>query len=217
MISNPWLDLPEEAPFAFAPDLDAVDKFNGSANSDTMIRLELLPEPFLGDPSAPVVLLALNPGFSPDDITHHRQPDFINLARQNLRHEKNQYPFYLLNPDLTAPGQIWWKRKLSHLIAEKGQDVIAQRIFCIEYFPYHSRRYAHSKLILPSQNYSFSLVRRAIERNAIIVILRSEKLWQTAVPELVNYGHLYRLRSAQNVMITPNNCPDGYEKILEAL
>jgi hypothetical protein len=61
------------------------------------------------------------------------------------------------------------------------------------------------------------LVRQAIERGAIIVILRSEKLWYEAVPELVRYQQLYRLRSVQNVMITPNNCPEGYDRILAEL
>lgn len=214
---NPWLDLPQTAPFALASDLDAIAKFNYGADPNILIHLELLPEPFLGNPSAPVVLLGLNPGYSPEDLVHHRSPDFVSLSRQNLRHEQNRYPFYLLNPDISAPGRFWWERRLSRLINARGRETVAERVFCVEYFPYHSRKFAHSKLFVPSQGYSIQLVRNSIERNAIVVVLRSERLWCEAVPELMNYRQLYRLRSVQNVTITPNNCPDGYESILAAL
>lgn len=217
VISNPWLDLSETAPFALASDVEAIARFNNRAGTNTSIHLELLPEPFLGDPAAPVVLLGLNPGYSPEDLVHHGSPDFVSLSRQNLRHEHNQYPFYLLNPDITAPGRLWWERKLSRLINARGREAVAQKVLCVEYFPYHSRGFAHSKLSLPSQRYSFHLVRNAIKRNAIVVVLRSEKLWRDALPELVNYRQLYRLRNVQNVTITPNNCPDGYDSILAAL
>ncbi len=106
---------------------------------------------------------------------------------------------------------------MSHLIAAKGREVVAQKVLCVEYFPYHSRGFAHSKLFLPSQQYSIDLVRSAIKRDALVVILRSERLWRDALPELVNHRKAYRLRNVQNVTVTPNNCPDGYESILAAL
>jgi hypothetical protein len=51
-MTNPWLDLPYSAPFALKQDLDSLLAFNRSATPDTFVHLELLPEPFLGNPFA---------------------------------------------------------------------------------------------------------------------------------------------------------------------
>ncbi len=214
---NPWLELPASEPFALADDLRAILAFNKSASPDLYIHLELLPEPFIGNPSAPIVVLALNPGFSPDDPRHHKSAQFIELSRKNLRVEQGLYPFFLLNPTLDAPGRNWWEKKLSRLISAKGRETVAQKVLCVEYFPYHSRRFAHAKLQVPSQAFSMQLIRNAMAREAIIVLLRSEKLWLKAIPELATYRRVYRIKNPQNVVITRNNCPDGYDSILAEL
>lgn len=214
---NPWLELPTSEPFALAEDLETILAFNKSASLDLCIHLELLPEPFIGDPSAPIVVLALNPGFSPDDPRHHKTAQFIELSRRNLRFENERYPFFLLDPTLEAPGRVWWEKKLSRLINAKGRETVAQKVLCVEYFPYHSRRFAHAKLQVPSQAFSLQLIHSAIAREAIIVLLRSEKLWLKSIPELATYERLYRIKNPQNVVITRNNCPDGYDSILTKL
>jgi hypothetical protein len=69
---------------------------------------------------------------------------------------------------------------------------------------------------LPSQEYTFELARQACARNAVIVVMRSYKNWMSHVPELAE-AHHHRLSSTQNVMISPGNCPAGFEEIVEAL
>lgn len=214
---NPWSYLPDSTPFVLEQDAKAIATFNRSAKPDTFVHLELLPEPFLGNPIAPVVLLGLNPGYSPDDITHHQVEQFAILSRYNLQHRDVDYPFYLLNPVLDAPGGKWWAQRLSRLIAAKGRKAVAQHVLCIEYFPYHSRRFAHAKLKVSSQEYSMQLLRDAIRRDAVIVVMRAEKLWLASVPELAQAKHTYRLNSVQNTTISLNNCPDGYNHVLDAL
>jgi hypothetical protein len=54
------------------------------------------------------------------------------------------------------------------LVAEVGEECVADSILCVEYFPYHSQSFNHSRLRLPSQEYSFQLVREAIRRRVII-------------------------------------------------
>jgi len=210
-MNNPWERLPSQSPYVLPEDAERVSAFNASASDDTALQLELLPEPFLGNPNAPVVLLNLNPGFDPRDEVYHREPKFIERSRENLRHQKSDYPFFLLDPAITAPGNRWWTRKLGALIREFDLLTVAQRVLCVEYFPYHSRRFGHGKLVLPSQEYSFSLVRRAIEHKATIIIMRSKRIWFEAVPELNGYGRLYQLRNARSPYISPRNCPDGFE------
>jgi hypothetical protein len=214
MTINPWLTLPEVAPFALATDLERVVAFNRSASYDSIVHLELLPEPFIGNFLAPVVVLALNPGFSPDDPKTHQDERFIEFSRRNLKNENTEYPFFFLNPSINAPGRTWWEQKLSRLIRAKGQETVAQKVLCIEFFPYHSRRFDYAKLNVPSQDFSMELVRKAMSRDALIIILRGAKLWFRALPELATYKRMYRVRNPQNVILTSTNCPEGYDIIL---
>jgi len=70
---------------------------------------------------------------------------------------------------------------------------------------------------VPSQEYGFALVRDAIARDAVIVVMRSLARWLAAVPELAGYSRRFGLRSVQNVTISPKNCPDGYAAVIDAL
>lgn len=215
--TNPWLDLSPVPPFVLAVDRAAIDSFNHQARPEVFIHLELLPEPFLGAPMAPVVLLSLNPGYSPDDLQPHQDPTFQALSRANLEHAPTQYPFVLLNPKVETPGRRWWESKLARLIEARGRETVARQVLCVEVFPYHSYRFAHAKLQVPSQAYSLQLVRNALRRNALVVVMRAERIWRQALPELADYPFLFRLRNPQNVVISERSCPEGFATILRAL
>lgn len=214
---NPWSRLPAHAPYVLPEDQPAIDHFNATARSEHRLHLELLPEPFLGTPTAPVVLLSLNPGYSPEDLAAHQDSGFQARSRANLTHAASADPFLLLNPEIQAPGRRWWEAKLAPLIKACGREAVAAGVMCIEYFAYHSLRFAHGELRVPSQDYAFQLLRVALQRQALIVALRAERLWRAAVPELASYAFLYRLNSAQNVVVSERNCPAGYAAVVRAL
>lgn len=113
-----------------------------------MIQLELLPEPFLGAPTAPA-----------------------------------------------------WESKLARLIKARGREAVARNILCVEYFPYQSYRFGHGRLQI-SQAYSIHLVRAALQRRALIVAMRAERIWRQAIPELADDPSLYRLCNPQNVVVS---------------
>jgi hypothetical protein len=133
----------------------------------------------------------------------------------NLRHKQAKYPFYLLDPDLNfAPGFCWWKQKLGPLMGaldDPRGEKVSKGVFCVEFFPYHSETFSSrwNTNILPSQEYSFRLVQRAIRRNALILIMRSGKIWREHVPELKTYSkdRWEEASSPQNPAISPNNFP----------
>jgi hypothetical protein len=97
---------------------------------------------------------------------------------------------------------------------------VARGVLCAEYFPYHSKSFKKGAL-LPSQEYTFDLVRRAIERGAVVLLMRSKRLWLDAVPKLVSYDRLFEANSSQCAHVSPNNyCCNGaggFEEALEAL
>lgn len=224
---NPWTELRlSGGPYVPEQDRCAVQEFNKETeDEDKKIHLELWPEPYLGDPDAPVVLLNANPGYDELDLLAHKKPAFAQKARQNLLHglNKTDYPFYLLDPDLTfAPGFWWWRKTLKDLIdhdkskpIEERLKIVAKRVFCVEYFPYHSKNYGWpdgKKYKLKSQQYSVDLVHDAIKRKALILILRKKKRWLAAVEGLENYPHCYTATAARNAQVTNNNFHDGFRE-----
>ena len=56
-----------------------------------------------------------------------------------------------------------------------------------------------------------------MSRNAIIIITRSKKIWFKAIPELEKYQNLYFTNSYLNTIISENNLPKAFPKILEKL
>lgn len=219
MKTNPWIGLPGEPPYVLGDDRAAIDRFNkGAAGKPHAIHLELFPEPFLGRPEAPIVLLGLNPGFDPRDEEHHRTTDFARLSRGNLAHTPTAFPFYLLDPTLRAPGTCWWEQRLGSILRARPREKVARSILCVEYFPYHSEKYRDlgRKGPLASQEYGFDLVRRAVGRNALVLFLRSQRLWETAVPELRDYKRKDALKSPQNPTVSPRNC-SRFDEIVQVI
>jgi hypothetical protein len=214
---TPWLALPSKAPYVLDGDRNVVDAYNQTTHDATRIETALLPEPYVGGVDAPIVLLLLNPGVSDEDFALHGRADFRQRVFACLRQETVAYPNYYLDPAVTGPGARWVTRVTRPLADEFGAEVVANDVLQIEYFPYHSRRFAHHRLRVPSQDFTFDLVRAAIEREAAIFIARGRRIWEQAVPELVGYDRAFRTRSVQNVVISAKNCPEGYEAAQKAL
>jgi len=214
--STPWRFLPSESPYVLPLDKEMIGRFNQSAVEDHRVQLDALPEPYVGNRNAPILLLNLNPGYDDKDPEIHANPAFQSLLRNNYLHEPAEYPFYFLNPNYVNPGRDWWEKKLKPLLALVPRVKLANSLFCVEHFPYHSRRYNHTKLALSSQQYGFSLVREAMQRQAVIVLMRASKLWRSAIPELNTYSRLCTLNNPQNVVISERNCP-RFDDVLRAI
>ncbi len=219
-MQNPWLQLPHTAPYVLPQDASFVERFNLKARDEHKIHLDVLPEPFLGSPDAPVVLLNLNPGYNPHNVVNHTRPDFVRANRAQLEHRAAvDWPFYLLDPAVAFDsGYRWWSKRLRQPIEELGQRAVASNVLCVEFFPYHSRRCGFSKSFrVPSQEYGFHLVRSAMARNAHVVVMRARAYWFREIPELATYSRRHQLRSVQSPYLSLRNCPDGYRQILDAI
>jgi hypothetical protein len=223
--ANPWLHLLTVAPYVLPKDKDAVEAFNSDLNDQDHIHHlhinTLLPEPFIGAKDAPVVLLSNNPGIG-ENVARRREPDFRTRMLSNLRHEETVCPFVYLNPAFDS-WETWWRSKLRHLIVHFGQQTVACCILNVVYFPYPSKRYGHKRLTLHStaQAYNFSLVREAVKREAVVVLLLSgkenQKAWENAVPELKGYDQFYLGSNPQTPYVSPGNCPHFYDRVIAAI
>jgi hypothetical protein len=231
VIENPWHRLPEEPPFVLPRDREKVEAFNErmrrKADDDHILHLDLIPEPFVGRPDAPLVILGNNPGVTNEDTAKHRRTrPFVNRMRKNLLQQlSDDFPFLYLDPssDISEPSREWWQGKLKRLHEELGGgdtawSILARSVLAVEFFPYSSHRFNHGKLRLPSQDYSFDLVRKAMNRGATVVVTRGERRWQRAIPELLAYDRLVRLMEHQRATISPGNCRgNGFQEVVQAI
>ena len=178
MNENPWGLLPASPPYVLPDDAAHVRAFNkkvGQASNHFLHIDRIVPEPFVGDKKARVVLLSNNPGLSDkESSSEYYSPSFMDKMRMNLRHEPANYPFLFIASDHTGRGRQWWDRKLKCLLMTFLREIVARSILNVTYFPYPSRNFGHSGLGVPSQRYSFSLVQDAVKRGAVVVLMRRE-------------------------------------------
>lgn len=229
-MDNPWLNIPTEPPYVLPEDRAAVEEFNRAHDQSHEHFLhvnELLPEAFMGAEDAPVVLLSNNPGFSrlEERERFRQQPTVLEWMRKNLHHEQLDYPFYYLDPAFDEND--WWVVRLRPLIehfnrfGQNGRQLVAKSVLNVVYFPYPSRKFGHRRLPLTSQNYGFDLVRRAVERKAVVVLLRSgkanQRAWLKAVPKLDGYDHFHLGSNPQAPYISRGNCPMFFDKVVQAI
>jgi hypothetical protein len=226
MNSNPWHRLPQAPPFVLPQDEAELRRFTAK-HPKYKLRCDLLPEPFVGRPEAPLVLLGNNPGAKNEDTASARKaPAFMRRMRENLTHQlSSEFPMLYLDPSPDIPGgsRAWWERKFNHLFKlfppeSTARSLLAKAILAVEFFPYVSNRFAHGWLEPPSRAYSFDLVRIAVERGAVIVLTRGHRRWLEALPMLGQYKRLVRLKEVQRAPISPGNCEgDGYDLVRSAV
>ena len=218
MSENPWLGLPTKPPFVLPDDEAAVNKFNAKPRRKPkhVLLFDILPEAFVGARDAPVVLLSNNPGYG-EKASAKWDVDFQARMRANLLHEKLKYPFVHLDTEFPVMNE-WWVRKLKYLRRIFTPVVIARSLLNVPYFPYPSNRFAHRRLEVPSQEYTFDLVREAMNRGAVIVYMRRDDIWKAKIRELEGYGFAFNVNNTQTPTLNPGNLPTGaFEVIVRAI
>jgi len=204
---NPWIELEKVTDGEVAKcDKMAIEKV--VEESPEKLQIKYLPQPYMGDPTrAKIFLLNGNPN-APDDAKNN--PGELSQEDFNINHRKvitdsynvdssinkeKDYPLYALNPDFEKYSIYrWWYDHLSCLIEAVGLKTVSEKLFAAEYFPYFSKKFPdfskkqpyfsknlNGDPILESQEYTFNLVKEAIEAEKIIVIMRAEKKWYNSV------------------------------------
>jgi len=123
-VQNPWLSLPETPPFVLPGDKQIILDFNHKVKPQHRMHLNILPEPYTGNPEAKIILLNLNPGFYESNARFLTgDAYFQKTSRANLAHACQEYPFYLLDPrNSRSPGYDWYRKKsdaLSTIVVQR--------------------------------------------------------------------------------------------------
>jgi hypothetical protein len=91
------------------------------------------------------------------------------------------------------------------------------KVMCIQYFPYHSKKFRQYSELLPSQAFSFYLVEQAMNQGKVIVIMRRKQEWLRHVVGLAGYSYI-ELSSPRSASISRKNVKgNGFDRIVEAL
>lgn len=205
-----WTSITEEN--VAACDSDFFDTFGGVSAYAQMINdkypdAELtflcLPEPYSGNPNSNVYCLNKNPG-APDkcfsDDKEFEQATLKNLA---LKQETCFWANGIFNKcGKLHDGVKWLKqrtRKLEEILNRQPQ------IFFIEYFPYHSTKGFDFPAHLPSYDFSDMLIRQAIDKKKLIIIMREKAGWLRRIKEMGEYENLCYLHCPQGGYLTKDN------------
>jgi len=222
-MKNPWLELKRNAPYVLKEDKKIIEQFNKKAKREHKIALNALPVPFQGNPfKAKIIFLQLNPGLDwpigyedeKDDFVAKFDKKYKNDTFKNIKHQKLDFPFYDLNPNYRLYGGFrYWTKILSSFIKSKGDyKIISNNICCIEYFPYHSKKFSYGSIKLKNQDYIINLLKNILKRKNIkIILMKGEKTWLKAVPELK--GNYISLNSKRNVVLSRKNLGKNFNKI----
>ena len=133
------------------------------------------------------------------------------------RQDPVEYPNYFLDPKTEGRGVKWWTRALRHLIHRCGRQKVAQHVAALQYMPYRAREFSHSRLRLPSQQFTFQALRAAIRRKAVVLVCRGKKPWTTAVPALARYRRAFDTTNPRQVVISSGCYGRGFSAAVRAI
>jgi hypothetical protein len=214
-LANPWVAIPDHRDYVLAEDKAYIDAHNSrhERGADSWINLAYTPEPRLGPIDAPVYILQANPSYERSQLDGNPNQQEVLKELQSIRQQDAAH--------LGAFDKgIWWDQTLKQLKRRTGAEQLARGICSVEFFPYRSMRFAHGHIRLPSQNYTFELVAKALQAKKIIILTRSAQIWFGAVPALATeIGKSVFLGSnAQRTFITPGNLsPPVFDRIVSVI
>lgn len=187
---NPWLDLvPGRAPY-FAPiDLAVLERHlatSGYPGFDGSVP----PEPFMGDPQAPILLLDEGPPRPGSMRIDPTDPELAERWTANLRHAPLAYPLYPVDPVIGQRfGSGSLARSLAYWLAVYGAERVSRSFFQVHLCPYPSLRLPDLAEPLPSRAYSLELARTKVRSGCLTLLLAGADQWEALIPELKQSGH----------------------------
>ena len=216
LMQNPWIDLPGAAPYVLPGDQPHIKVFNSYMKPRFRLDTNLMPQPFVGNRQAPLVILSRNPG-----AEGHHNDAYADAIKTNLTSEAPDqlFPALEVRFEMTQ-GAKWWGSCLDVVASKMGSKIsqLAGRVQAIEFHGYHSRSWRALPITLPSQRFGFWLVEQAMIRRATIVVVRGQRDWTIAVPNLGSYPLLVPIKNPRSASISPGNCgTKGFRRVLDSL
>ena len=221
-VDNPWIFIQDKKDFIAACDRDLIDLVLAADPSPpSQLHFEVLPEPFAGDPQKAVVfLLSLNPGWGGTEEGEQKAATGWDVElRRNLTFNATT-PFVHIDPRFreATGGGMWWTKRLRRLAEATPWDRVGERLMVLEFFGYHSKSWQSLPVPLPSQAFTFQLLRQAMDRDRLIIVTRGWSIRVWSVPELYANKRIVHLNSQRWSGISPGNMPpDAFQRVVASL
>lgn len=219
---NPWLKL-KNGLYALEEEQNAVHEFNQNHKNHPLFT-GLPPQPFQGNPKAPVWILMLNPCYSENDEKYYNDVD--KKARKNailaqVKFEKiaGNHWHYVLDNSENNFSRKWFEK---HFIKNKEMGITAynvdEKIFILQAFGYASEKFNGNlnKMVesFPHMKFAQELARWGLKNGKKIVIARCKDYWLNVLeaekhPE--NFNNIYFFSSPQNISFSAGNIVNWYE------
>ena len=224
-MKNPWHDFDRHSSSAIH-DIDKaiVAKFNASIEKrkngqSFALSTEREPQPYFGNPEAPLLLLYANPVINSERDSEEATEEYSRLLDKARKHEDIEENFLYLNSAYKGRfGHEWWQSTLKNVIEDVGLKAIHQNVFSVELFAYASLKFQAPKELIPTQEYTRWLVKRAISNHATIMLGRARREWIQLIPELQVYENVFQLKNPRQKRISPGNTHPGiYEQLISRI
>ena len=222
-MKNPWVSMSRNPPFVLPQDLPWIEAFNAAlSNKDRQahtIVTDVPPNPFAGPFDAPVVLLLANPGSDPNDRIEQGSPAGIDMIYRNLSGEQGGPGWVFDDHFVDMACGRWWRSRTKDLAEQLGgYGQLADRLLMVEFHGYHSKSWTAPFVTFPSQYFGFSLVHRAMNRGALIIVGRAMRHWYAAVPGLQAYENkVEKLASPRSANLSRGNIGPDFGRVVSAL
>ena len=204
-LSNPWVSL-QGPTYIAGVDREAMQSPKiAKLKGKKALRLDIPPEPWCGPVHhAAVLVLSANPRWNDEDDKHY-SPAHEAAMLDNLSGQEDL--IWLRDEFLGSSGSEWYRKQLlGDILQHVPVAAVASKLALVDYFPYRSEQWKES-VRTPSQDYTFQVVGEALQRGALIIITRSQKLWMQAVPTLAEKlgTQVFINSSPQQVRISSKN------------
>ena len=230
-MENPWENITIENRIAKCDEV-YLNKHNRNSKNELYLSTSDMPEPFIGDANAPILILLGSPGSIVDKSENLRTLN--NEAFKNVINPftESDFPFYPLKDKLknTAHGK-WWNRVFQVLLKDivsngitKDQAIkaVSKIFFNLELYGYHSRitykKFVKKANLLPSTSFNVHLIKQAMKKNKLILMPRARRQWFEIVDGLAEYDNAIFVASNRGIEINKHTVsPRAYKIIIEKI
>jgi hypothetical protein len=220
MMTNPWTELTDYGVAKVDTEIRQYYEcdMGGKRNPFNKLKFDIPPAPFYGNvKNSKIVLLNGNPGFDGEEYSEQRTDEFIHDNNECLWQTDAAELFSLKQQYNDTSHGKWW---INHTLIKDNssihselfgsvdayRDYLVRNLSVIEFLGYHSEHRPSfvNNRVLPSQEYSFHLVRQAMRDKKLIVIMRWNDLWLKHIEGLSTYPY-YWMSSPESACISENN------------
>lgn len=191
-------------------------------NEQYQFHTDLPPQPFQGNPEAPIWILMLNPCYSKDDKEYYeketeRKEAMLNQLSFTPPKEENHWHYVLDNSENNF-SRKWFEDHFFNKGLGITADNVDNKIFILQAVGYASEKFNGNlnKMVesFPHMKFAQKLARWGLNHGKIIVIARCKDYWLNvleAEKHPKNFNNIYFFSSPQNISFSAGNIVNWYE------